>query len=78
VASQPPSGSAPARLRNAFIELIDDDTQGDQACRIAQQLLECTDLLPVEYCEMLGLDPGSTFAQAARKVRATLGCVGPD
>ena len=78
MASQPPSGSAPAHLRNAFIELIDDDTPSDQACQIAQQLLECTDLLPVEYCEMLGLDPGSTFAQAACKVRATLGCDGPD
>jgi hypothetical protein len=77
VASEPASGSAPALLRNAFIDLIDDETQGDETCRVAEQLLECTDVLPVEYCEMLGLETGSTFAQAAGKVRVTLGCVGP-
>ena len=75
--AEPPSGSAPAHLRNAFIDLIEEDTQGDAACRLAEQLLECTDVLPVEYCEMLGLETGSTFAEAARKVRVRLGCVGP-
>jgi hypothetical protein len=76
VASEPTSGSAPAHLRNAFIDLIDADTQGDEACRLAGQLVDCTDLLPLEYCEMLGLAAASTFADAARKVRVNLGCVG--
>ena len=73
--SAEPSGrSAPAHLRNAFIDVIEDDTRGDAACQLAEQLLECTDPLPVEYCEMLDLPAGSTFGQAARKVRITLGC----
>jgi hypothetical protein len=76
VASVPSGGSAPAHLRNAFIDLIEDETQGDDACRLAGQLLNCTDVLPFEYCEMLGLPAGSTFARAAQQVRATLGCVG--
>jgi hypothetical protein len=71
------SGSAPAHLRNAFIDLIENDTHGDEACRLAAQLAECSDVLPVEYCEMLGLETGSTFAQAADKLRLALGCVGP-
>jgi hypothetical protein len=77
VASQPVDGSAPAQLRNAFIDLIEEEARGDEACHLAGQLLDCADLLPVEYCEMLGLAAGSTFAEAARKVRVTLGCVGP-
>jgi hypothetical protein len=32
----------------------------------------------MEHCEMLGLEPGSTFAQAAHSLRVTLGCVGSD
>jgi hypothetical protein len=78
VAHEPLRGSAPAHLRNAFIDLIEQDTQGEEACRLAAQLTECTDVLPLEYCEMLGLEAGSTFAQAAQRVRTTLGCVGSD
>jgi hypothetical protein len=78
VVHEPSSGSAPAHLRNAFIDLIEEDTQGEAACRLAAQLAECTDVLPLEYCEMLGLEAGSTFAQAAQRVRTTLGCVGSD
>jgi len=78
VTLEPASGSAPAHLRNAFIELLEDETRSDEACQLAAQLADCTDVLPVEYCEMLGLEVGSTFAQAAQSVRVTLGCVGPD
>jgi hypothetical protein len=67
-------GSAPASLRNAFLNLIDDDAQGEEACRLAERLVECTDVLPLEYCDMLALAEGSTFGQAARLVRANLGC----
>jgi len=76
VTQEPTSGSTSAQLRNAFIDLIEEDSEGEEACRLAAQLAACTDVLPVEYCELLGLAPGSTFAQAARKVRVTLGCVG--
>jgi hypothetical protein len=78
VADEPSRGSAPAHLRNAFIDLIEDDSRSDEACRVAAELADCSDLLPMEYCEMLGLDTGSTFGQAARSVRKTLGCVGSD
>jgi hypothetical protein len=63
-----------AALRNAFLDLIEEETQGEAACRLTEQLSACTDTLPIEYCEMLGLPEGSTFAEAALKVRATLGC----
>jgi hypothetical protein len=72
--SEPASGSVPAALRNAFLDLINDETQGEEACRLADQLTECEDVLPYEYCEMLELPEGSTFAQAAHKVRDMLGC----
>ncbi len=61
-------------MRNAFIDLIEDEAQGEDACQLADQLVDCTDVLPLEYCEMLDLAAGSTFAQAARKVRLSLGC----
>jgi hypothetical protein len=74
VASESDGGSAPAHLRNAFLDLIDDETQGEQACQLAEQLSTCTDVLPLEYCDMLGLPEGSTFGNAARLVRLNLGC----
>jgi hypothetical protein len=75
-ASRPgtPSTSAPAHLRNAFLDLIDDETQGPEACQLVAQLVSCTDVLPDEYCQIVGLAPGSTFAQAAECLRTTLGC----
>jgi hypothetical protein len=68
------SPHVPARLRNAFLELLDGEPQGAAACELAAQLLGCTDVLPQEYCDVLGLPPGSTFAEAARALRAELGC----
>ena len=64
----------PAHLRNAFLELLDGDPQGEAACALAAQLLGCTDPLPQEYCDVLALPPGSSFAEAARALRAELGC----
>jgi hypothetical protein len=74
VTSGPRSGSVPAHLRNAFLDLIENEARGDEACLLAEQLSECTDVLPFEHCEMLELPAGSTFAQAAEAVRASLGC----
>lgn len=75
MAFEPSRGPAPAHLRNAFIDLIEDEAHGESACQLAAQLMTCVDPLPFEYCEMLDLPVGSTFAQAAHKVRATLGCI---
>jgi hypothetical protein len=61
-------------VRNAFLDLINDDTQGAAACELAARLLECDDVLPYEYCEMLDLPAGTTFGVAAERVRAGLGC----
>jgi hypothetical protein len=70
-------GSVPAHLRNAFLDLIENDARGEAACHLAEQLRGCTDVLPFEYCEILGLPVGRTFAQAAEAVRASLGCHQP-
>jgi hypothetical protein len=67
-------GAVPASVRNAFLDLINDETQGEEACRLVEQVSACTDVLPFEYCEMLELPEGTTFAQAAAKVRLTLDC----
>ena len=67
-------GMASAQLRNAFLDLIENDARGEDACRLAAQLSGCTDVLPFEHCEILELPAGSTFAQAAETVRASLGC----
>jgi hypothetical protein len=64
----------PAQLRNAFLELIENDARGDEACRLADQLSECTDVVPFEHCEILELPAGSTFAEAAASLRTSLGC----
>jgi len=37
------------------------------------QLWNCTDCLPSEYCTVLDLQQGSTYAQAARKIRVEIG-----
>lgn len=63
-----------ARLRNAFIDLIENDRDGPEACALLDELVESDDVLPREYCEMLGLDDGATFGAAARAVRSQLGC----
>jgi hypothetical protein len=74
VTAEPGAGSVPARLRNAFIDLLEDETQGDEACQLLKQLVASTDTLPQEYCDMLELPEGSTFGEAARRVQAQLGC----
>ena len=34
------------------------------------QLWNCTDVLPADYCEILGIKHGSSFAQAVRFIKA--------
>jgi hypothetical protein len=36
---------------------------------IAAQIRDCSDILPAFYCGELGLPLGSTYAQAARRIR---------
>jgi len=35
---------------------------------LLSQLWNCSDVLPGQYCEMLDLVPGSTYAMAVRKM----------
>jgi hypothetical protein len=75
VTVEPGAGSVPPRLRNAFIDLLEDETQGgEEACQLLRQLVASTDTLPQEYCDMLELPEGSTFGDAARRLQAQLGC----
>ena len=74
VTAEPDAKSVPPRLRNAFIDLLEDETQGDEACQLLKQLVASTDTLPQEYCDMLDLPEGSTFGDAARRMQAQLGC----
>ncbi|HEV7662788.1 MAG TPA: hypothetical protein VGQ62_04575 [Chloroflexota bacterium] len=66
--------TVPATVRNAFLELLNDDAVGEAACQLAAQLIGCADVLPFEYCEMLDVPAGTTFGQAAQHVRTSLGC----
>lgn len=75
-ASGSDGGSVSAELRNAFLDVIENEREGPQACALAGQLLGCTDVLPYEHCDMLDLPIGSTFGQAALAFRRLLDCQG--
>ena len=62
------------QLRNAFLALLDGEPAGEAACELAGKLQSSMEVLPQEYCDILELAPGSTFGDAARKLRAELGC----
>ena len=74
VASQ--GGHAPSHLREAFQDWIEDcsgTVTVDDASRpkdwLLGQLWNCTDILPGDACWILGLRPGSTYAQAVRALK---------
>jgi excisionase family DNA binding protein len=60
------SGHAPDHIREAFLESIEN---GAPDPVLAGRLWNCTDTMPGNYCEDLGLSPGCTYAQAARVVK---------
>ena len=39
---------------------------------IAGKLWHCTDIMPGETCDLLEMQPGSTYAQACRRIRQGL------
>jgi hypothetical protein len=70
-------GHYPGHLRDAFVEGIERCQPGiapiavdAELNRIAGLVWNCTDVLPGEYCQMLDLPAGSSYAQAPRHVRA--------
>lgn len=72
-------GHAPGHLRDALAEWIEEGQDGtgvvvlDDEPRplgwLLGQLWNCTDTLPRGACAELGLPAGSTYAQAARRLR---------
>jgi hypothetical protein len=70
-------GHAPDHLREALETLIETgdgtaEVGGSQrpARWVVGQLWNCTDILPRVYCDEADLPPGSTYAQAARRIAA--------
>ena len=60
------SGHTRGDIRDAFLESLDSD-KPDLA--LAGRLWNCTDILPSQYCSLLELPSGSTYAMAARVAR---------
>ena len=44
----------------------EDGLSADQLCG---QVWQCTDILPRDFCEVIDIPSGSTYAQAARSLR---------
>ena len=75
-------GHAPGHLRSLFCEWIETGEVPTNDCTVPYQdqpnllrwligqLWNCTDTVPGSECAMLDLPAGSTYAQAARNVRA--------
>lgn len=75
VRNLPQAGHLGGDLREAFTEQIEEawpnPYDDEQLHRLAGLLWNCTDILPGGYCEMLDLHCGSSYAQAARALRAS-------
>lgn len=77
-------GHAPGHLRDGFQEYLEKLDEGSPPNKLIigywqrsvslnwllGQLWNCTDVMPGECCQILDMDPGSTYAQAVRKVKA--------
>lgn len=69
----------PNEIKSAFQTWVDEHTDetvmiyGEQQSVewLTGQLWHCTDVLPGATCDVLNLPPGSTYAEAARRVRET-------
>ncbi|UCC38765.1 MAG: hypothetical protein JSV96_13205 [Candidatus Aminicenantes bacterium] len=64
-------GHAPGYLRDAFHEYLEtEQVVIDEVERpikwLIGQLWNCTDIMPSEYCSLLDIPSGSTYAQAVR------------
>ena len=50
----------------------EDWSTSQRLWRIAGKLWHCTDIMPGDVCEVLDMQPGSTYAQAAWRIRQGL------
>ncbi|MDP9165814.1 MAG: hypothetical protein M3O32_07105 [Actinomycetota bacterium] len=68
----PQPGHVASDLRDAFAERLADlsvPLNDATLARLAGLLWNCTDVMPSGLCEDLELPAGSSYAQAARKLR---------
>ncbi len=66
------SGHAPGHIRGPFQQAIQEEfwPYSPETLRLAGRLWNCTDTMPGNCCALLDLPAGSTYAQAARRLRA--------
>lgn len=74
-------GHAPSHLREAFWEYLDSTDNNSTVVEVdgdvkpvkwlLGQLWNCTDIMPASGCYDLDMPPGSTYAQAVRKLAAS-------
>lgn len=60
----------PGHLREQFIETIEVKGPSGVSRRLIGRLWNCTDIVPGQVCDDLGIKCGSTYAQAVRSIRA--------
>ena len=68
-------GHAPGYLRDALIEYVGNDGQDDGPIPIKKLvglLWNCTDVVPREWAEELGVLQGSSYAQSVRHLARIL------
>jgi hypothetical protein len=65
------NGHASTHLRHSFQEFLDcgDPTTPDDLA-LTENLLNCTDILPAGYCDLLDIPKGSDYGLAARIIVA--------
>ena len=51
--------------QRTFLDWIFDFEAVDDAATLLSMLAQCDERLPTEYCDLIGLSDGSTFAEAA-------------
>jgi len=67
----PPVGHLPSYIRDAFLDAVGRDDRAELH-RLAGLVWSCTDTLPAAVCDQLEIPSNSSYAQAARHIRATV------
>jgi hypothetical protein len=65
----------PASIREQFREAVSPShnaVTSEELKRITGELWNCADIMPSETCEAVGVPQGSSYAQGARRLRASL------
>lgn len=65
------SGHSPGHLRDGFESAVDTRDE-EELHHLSGLLWNCSDVMPVSTCDELDMQAGSTYAQAARRLRRGL------